>query len=47
MNMNETMKANGYELEKVEETSEKVVYMLKDGIKIYLKIAIECQIDLI
>lgn len=28
MNMNETMKANGYELEKVEETAEKVVYML-------------------
>ena len=28
MNMNEIMKANGYELEKVEETTEKVVYML-------------------
>ena len=28
MNTNETMKANGYELEKVEETAEKVVYML-------------------
>ena len=28
MNMNETMKANGYELEKVEETADKVVYML-------------------
>ena len=28
MNMNEILKANGYELEKVEETAEKVVYML-------------------
>nr|DAO44905.1 MAG TPA: hypothetical protein [Caudoviricetes sp.] len=28
MNMNEIIKANGYELEKVEETTEKAVYML-------------------
>lgn len=28
MNMNEIIKANGYELEKVEETTEKSVYML-------------------
>ena len=28
MNMNEIMKANGYELEKVEETTDKMVYML-------------------